>query len=348
MVLVGALGARLLRSQPAGIKLGSAAPANPTDDDLLFFKQLGVDCVFCAVPPEMNNLEGLLHIRKRYADAGLAVHNLRNLAVTNNQVDIVLNRPGRDAKIEVYKTWLRTLGAAGFHYTLSNFNLAQIVTSDFVDSRGSRTRDFDLNSPRMGIPADVPGGLAVMGSAKSLYFGREYSADEIWANYTYFVRQVAPVAEEAGVVIGFHPDDPPVPSLFGVPRILANFNDCRKALKIANSSHVGICLCCGTWAEGGTAMGIDTASAIRYFGARKQIYEIHFRNVSSPLPHFRETHVDNGYYDMSRVMKALVDIKYDGIVHLDHAVGMVGGGRTYEAFAMGYMRALRQRALDGH
>lgn len=355
VALGGALGLKLLHSprsiyanvkpQPPGIKLGSVAPANPTDDDLLFFKQLGVDCVFCAVTPEFNSVDGLLRIKKRYADAGLTVDNIRNLAVTNNQVDIVLNRPGRDNRIEAYKTWLRTLGAAGFRFTLSNFNLAQIVTSEFVETRGSRTRDFDLNSSKMGIPAEVPGGLAVMGSARSLYFGRGYSTEEIWANYTYFVKQVVPVAEEAGIVIAFHPDDPPVPSLFGVPRIMANLNDCRKALKIANSPNVGICLCCGTWAEGGTAMGVDPAGAIRYFGARKQIYEVHFRNVSSPLPHFQETHVDNGYYDMYKAMKALVDVKYDGIVHLDHAVPMVGGDRTYQAFALGYMRALRQRAL---
>ena len=162
IALGGVLGATLLRSpqsssatvrpQPPGIKLGSVAPANPTDDDLLFFKQLGVDCVYCAVPPDLNSVEGLLEIKKRYADAGLTVHNMRNLAVTNNQVDIVLNRPDRDKKIEVYKTWLRTLGGAGFHYTLSNFNLAQIVTSDFTETRGSGTRDFDLSSPKLGVP----------------------------------------------------------------------------------------------------------------------------------------------------------------------------------------------------
>jgi mannonate dehydratase len=353
--VLGAFGASLLpasrsacatvRQQPPGIKLGCAAPANPTDDDLLFFKQLGADCVFCAVTPELNSVEGLLHIRKRYADAGLTVHNMRNLPVTNNQADIVLNRSGRDQKIEVYKAWLRTLGKAGFHYTISNFNTAQIVTSSFVDTRGSRTRDFDLNSSGMGIPADVPGGLNLMGSAKSLYFGRAYGADEIWANFTYFVKQVAPVAEEAGIVIGLHPDDPPVSPLFGVARILSSFNDCKKALRIANSPNVAMCLCCGTWAEGGAAMGIDPAGAIRYFGGHGQIYEVHFRNVSAPLPHFQETHVDNGYYDMYQAMKGLVDVKYNGIVHLDHAVPMVGGGRTYEAFAMGYMRAMRQRAL---
>src|ERR1700684_2560956 len=122
----GTLGATLLgspksswgtvRPQPPGIKLGCAAPPDPTDEDLLFFRQLGVDCVYCAVKPEFNSVEGLLRIKKRYADAGLTVHNMRNLAVTNNQTDIVLNRPGRDQKIEAYKTWVRTLGKAGFHY----------------------------------------------------------------------------------------------------------------------------------------------------------------------------------------------------------------------------------------
>jgi mannonate dehydratase len=336
-----------VRPQPPGVKLGSAAPAEPTDDDLRFFKQLGVDVVYCAVPPALQSVEGVLQIKKRYADAGLRVHNVRNLAVTNNQADIVLNRLGRDKKIEDYKNWLRTIGRAGFHYTISNFNIAQIALSGFADIRGSRDRDFDINAPEMGIPGDTPGGIAIMGSAKSLFFGREYTRDEIWANYTYFVKQVVPVAEEESVAIGFHPDDPPVPSLFGVPRILSTFEDCQKALKIAASPNVGMCLCCGTWAEGGKAMGIDPAGAIRHFGPRKQIYEIHFRNVSSPLPHFHETYVDNGYYDMYRIMKALVDVKYDGIVQLDHFVPMVGGNRTYEAFAMGYMRAMLQRALAG-
>jgi mannonate dehydratase len=289
-------------------------------------------------------VEGLRKIRSRYAEAGIPVHNIRNLGVTNNQVDIVLNRKARNQKIEEYKNWLRTLSGAGFTYTLSNFNLAQIVTTSFTETRGSQTRVFDMRAAQMGIPADVPGGLNLMGSAASLYFDREYSRDEIWDNYTYFIKQVVPVAEEVGVLIGLHPDDPPVPSLFGVPRILANLADCNKALKIANSANVGICLCCGTWAEGGAAMGSDPAAAIRHFGSAR-IREVHYRNVSSALPSFQETHVDNGYYDMFKAMRALVDIGYDGIVHLDHAVPMMGGSRTYEAFAMGYMRAMRQAAL---
>ena len=175
MALGGALGTMLLewpgtssalvRPQPPGIKLGSAAPADPTDEDLLFFRQLGVDCVYCAVTPERSSVESLLGIKKRYADAGVTVHNIRNLGVTNNQVDIVLNRPDRDKRIEAYKTWVRALGQAGFHYTLSTFNLAQIVSSGLTDTRGSQTRDCDLSSSQLGIPGDNPVPTAAKGPA---------------------------------------------------------------------------------------------------------------------------------------------------------------------------------------
>ena len=85
-----------------------------------------------------------------------------------------------------------------------------------------------------------------------LSHGRVFTKEEIWDNYTYFIKQVARVAEEDGVRIGIHPDDPPVPMLAGVPRcIFSNFDGYKRAMEIANSPNVGICLCCGTWLEGG-------------------------------------------------------------------------------------------------
>ncbi len=82
---------------------------------------------------------------------------------------------------------------------------------------------------------------------------------------------------------------------------------------------------------------------IRYFGAEK-IWKIHFRNVDAPLPHFVETFMDNGYYDMYKIMKALHDVKFSGITILDHSPGMVGGGYTQTAYGFAYMRALLDRA----
>jgi mannonate dehydratase len=178
-----------------------------------------------------------------------------------------------------------------------------------------------------------------------LSHGRVFSQEEIWDNYTYFIRQVAPVAEENGVRIGIHPDDPPVPVLAGVPRcIFGNFDGYRRAMEIANSPNVGICLCCGTWLEGGKQLtGKDPEEMIRYFGANK-IWKIHFRNVSAPLPRFVETFMDDGYYDMYKIAKALRDVNFDGIVILDHSPSLTGGHYAEQAYGFAYMKALFNRA----
>ena len=115
-------------------------------------------------------------------------------------------------------------------------------------------------------------------------------------------------------------------------------------MEIANSPNVGICLCCGTWLEGGRQLtGKDPEEMIRYFGAQK-IWKIHFRNVSAPLPHFVETFMDNGYYDMNKVMKALRDVNFDGIVILDHTPTLAGGANAQTAYGFAYMKALLNRA----
>ncbi len=74
--------------------------------------------------------------------------------------------------------------------------------------------------------------------------------------------------------------------------------------------------------------GADPVQMIQYFGPRKKLFKIHFRNVSAPLPHFSETLIDDGYYDMTKVMQALVDVDFDGIVIPDHVptLGVAPGG----------------------
>jgi len=128
---------------------------------------------------------------------------------------------------------------------------------------------------------------------------------------------------------------------------------------------IGLCLCCGTWLEGGKQLtGKDPAEMIHYFGAQKKIFKIHFRNVSAPLPHFIETFMDNGYYDMYKIMKALREVNFDGIVIPDHIPGLGRMGTAQGsasagpsaprpsgnvnqagiAYSIAYMRALRDRA----
>jgi hypothetical protein len=108
-----------------------------------------------------------------------------------------------------------------------------------------------------------------------LSHGRVYSEQEIWENYTYFVKAVVPVAKEAGVRIGIHPDDPPLPVLAGVPRcIFGNFDGYRRAFEIANSPNIGMCLCSGTWLEGGKYTRKSLLETIQYFGSRRKIFKV--------------------------------------------------------------------------
>ena len=88
----------------------------------------------------------------------------------------------------------------------------------------------------------------------------------------------------------------------------------------------------------------DPAEMIRYFGPEK-IWKIHFRNVSAPLPHFVETFMDNGYYDMYQIMKALQEVRFDGIVILDHTPEVVGGHHAEQSYGFAYMKALKNRAV---
>jgi mannonate dehydratase len=346
LMLRGALGAAALSgsseaathtAQP-GIKLCAQASAKPTDEELLFLRQIGAEYVSIASPPELRTADGFKQIKARYAQAGITVWNIGNTAV-HNMPEVTLNLPGREEKIEDYKQYLRNLSDAGIYYTTYAHMGNGIWSSGRATIRGASGRQFDLASP------DKLGSWDGAVFKEPLSHGREFTKEEIWENYTYFIRQVAPVAEETGVRIGIHPDDPPVPVLAGVPRcIFSSFDGYRRAMEIAASPNVGICLCCGTWLEGGRQItGKDPEEMIRYFAAQK-IWKIHFRNVSAPLPHFVETFMDNGYYDMYKIMKALRDVNFDGIVILDHTPDLIGGGHAATAYGFAYMRALVNRA----
>ena len=205
-----------------------------------------------------------------------------------------------------------------------------------VEHRGYTSREFDLSDFR--------------GRVEKRQFDREYSADEIWANYTYFVKAVLPVAEESGVKLALHPDDPPLAKMNGVAKLFTHYDGYRRAEEIAgNSRNWGLTFCVGTWSEGGDRMGKDVFEMIRDFGGRGKIFEVHFRNVTGPLPHFVETFPDDGYMDMYQVMKALRQVQFNGAAEPDHVPRLAGDSgllRAGTAYCIAYMRAMLRRANE--
>ena len=322
---------KALESLAPGIKISLQIPTNFNDEDLTFAKQIGVKYV--SIPTSGGTYEVFSDFKKRVEAAGLLVANIGNSNV-HNMPEVTLNLPGRDRKIEEYKQYLRDLGRAGLHYTTYAHMGNGIWSSKTETARGGApARAFHL--------ATAKGQWIDKTFEPPLTQGRKFTPEELWENYTYFIRQVVPVAEEAGVRIGIHPDDPPYPELGGVPRcIFGNFDGYIRALKIANSPNVGVCLCCGTWMEGGHYMGKDVFEAARAFAHMGKLWKIHFRNVSSPVPDFTETFVDDGYTDMKKLMRTLVDVDFRGILIADHVPGMVGDRHTGWAFSLGYIRAL--------
>lgn len=317
-----------------GIKVSLQISSSATDEDLQFAQQLGVGYVNIPNGGPSATLETFMRLKERVEAAQLKVWNIGNSNV-HNMSEVTLNLPGRDEKIEEYKTFLRNLAKTGIFYTTYAHMGNGIWSSARESTRGGASaRAFDTEKD----PKGHWGNKVFEGP---LTHGRKFSKEELWENYTYFIKQVVPVAEELGMRIGIHPDDPPVPELGGVPRcIFGNFDGYMKALEIANSPNIGVCLCAGTWMEGGKQMGKDVYEAARAFAKLGKLWKIHFRNVSGPIPRFVETFVDNGYTDMLKLMKTLYEVDFRGALIADHVPTMVGGPRVGWAYSIGYIKAL--------
>lgn len=321
-----------------GIQVGAQLAASASDEDIAFVRQLGVEWIMTGLENRADHsAETYVALRKKFKQKGLKIYRLAN-PFCHNMEEVILNLAGRDEKIEEYLRYIRNLGAAGIRYATYAHMANGIWSSGEREIRGGAIgRTFSFSNSPVGQWLDRTWKGATT-------HGRRYGEEELWENFKYFIRRVAPVAEEAGVCIGIHPDDPPIYDLGGIPRCLfGSFEGYRRAIELADSPFIGVCLCVGCWLEGGAAMGKSVVDTIRYFGARRKLFKVHVRNVTAPMPEgFTETLPDDGYMDMSQVMRALKEVGFDGAVISDHLPRIIGGRRAAEAFSIGYLRALVQ------
>ncbi len=301
-----------------------------------FLQQLGVEWVMLVnhqVP------EHSAACYKELKDA-LAEHGLKIFRIANdklhNMPDVTLGLKNRDEMVERYLQYITDLGAAGIRY------------ATYAHMGNGIWRNYERRPVRGGA---IAGGLDLKAPNHSEAFGhfewplshgRVFSEDELWENYEYFIKQVIPAAESAGVYIGVHPDDPPVYTMAGVPRcIFGSFEGYKRALEIAGSPNIGVCLCVGCWLEGGEEMGCTPEEFIRYLGERNKLFKLHVRNVTAPLSApggFNETFPDAGYYNLVNVLAALDETGFDGVIMNDHLIDMVGGHYTCEAYFTAYLK----------
>jgi mannonate dehydratase len=194
---------------------------------------------------------------------------------------------------------------------------------------GARSGGYDDATMRRAAPMAEPGSI---------------STDQLWAAHEYFLRAVVPVAEEAGVRICLHPDDPPLPEVRGVPRIMGTPGAFDRVLATVPSAYSGITVCQGNF----TLMTDDLPALIRRWGAQGKIFFVHFRDVAGDASRFIEVFHDEGPTDMLECMRAYHETGFDGPMRPDHVPALAGeSNESYgyatlgRLFAVGYITGLR-------
>jgi mannonate dehydratase len=166
----------------------------------------------------------------------------------------------------------------------------------------------------------------------------------MWERIRYFYERIIPVADEAGVTIGAHPNAPPERVYRGVEQVLNTAEGLKRLVDLVPSPRNGLLLCPGTLHQMGTGPA-HTLAAIEHFVERGQVFNAHFRNPRGTVPigYYQEDFLDEGDLDMLAVMRLLHRHDYQGSLDPDHAVGIVGdtGGRIEFAWELGYMKALK-------
>jgi mannonate dehydratase len=283
----------------------------------------------------------------RVEAAGLPVSVIESLPVHE---DIKLGRPSRDELLDHYRASLRNLGAEGIRIVCYNFMplfdwLRTRVDAPLPD--GSTSLAYDQRE----VDAMDPGGLALPGWDPSyapeaagdlLAAFRELSAEDLWAHLAYFLAAVAPAAEEAGIRLAIHPDDPPWP-VFGVPRIVSSEAALARLLDIYPRPANGLCLCVGSL---GASPANDIPRIVRRFVAAGRVHFLHLRNIAHTGPQaFQETGHLHGALDLADLVAALAAAGYDGPVRPDHGRA-IWGERGRPGYGL-YDRALGAMYLQG-
>jgi mannonate dehydratase len=243
---------------------------------------------------------------------------------------IKLGLPGRDEEIDEVCALIRAMGELGIPVWCYEWMpvLNWIRTDLKLPSRGGAlVTGFDIRDSEKMPTIDVG----------------DLTEDKLWENLEYFLRKVVPVAEESGVSLAMHPDDPPISPVRGTPRIMRSIVAYDRLLDLVPSSVNGVALCQGNF----TLMTEDLPEAIRHFGSKKKIFFVHFRDVQGTAEHYQETFHDIGKTDMAECVRAYRDVGFDGICRPDHVPTMEGDNNDrpgYSSigrlFAIGYIRGL--------
>lgn len=291
--------------------------------------------------PTPWSAESLTALRAAIEAEGLALAALENFNPAHWH-DVLLDGPQRDAQIRTVQQFLRNLGAAGIPVMGYNFSLAGVwghVEGPYARGGAASVGFLGPQGPRETPLAKGTVWNMIYDSDAEPGFQEPVSSERLWARLDAFLDAVLPVAEEAGVALALHPDDPPMPALRGCARLVYQPHLYQRVLDRHPSPCNQLEFCIGSLAE--MTDGDVYAAADRY-SRQGAIAYVHFRNVRGKVPCYHEVFVDEGDVDMKRIARILHRNRYEGVLIPDHTPQMACAAPWHAgmAFALGYMRGL--------
>jgi mannonate dehydratase len=284
--------------------------------------------------------EKLRDLRAAINAEGLELAAIENFD-PSHWYDILLDGPRKAQQIEDIKTIIRNMGRAGIPVMGYYFSVAGVWGRH--ETSGARGGAPAVGYMERYVPEQTP---IPLGTAWNMIYNPDapagdigsVSEEEVWQRLTDFLTELVPVAEEAGVRLAAHPDDPPLPVLRQTGRLLYHPDRFERLLSIVPSRSNALELCLGTVAE---MQGGDIYDVVDRHSRADQIGYIHFRNVRGKVPNYEEVFIDEGDVDMIRVLRILKQNGYEGVLIPDHTPQMTCDAPWHAgmAYALGYMNA---------
>lgn len=291
-------------------------------------------------PDQVWTAQELIKVRHDTEAAGLKLEAVENFDPAH-WGDILLDGPRRREHIENVKTILRRLGEAGIPIMGYNFSIAGVAGRTKGNYARGGAPSVGMEGPyNLPMPNGLVWNMVVDPTAPTRDTGTIPPAthDQLWSRLQRFLDEVLPIAEKSGVRLALHPDDPPMPTVRGQPRLVYQPSMYQRVIDLNPSPANQLEFCVGSLAE--MTEG-DIYEVVDQYSRQNRIGYVHLRNIRDKVPHYKETFIDDGEVDVLRVLAILKKNRFDGVIIPDHAPQMTCAAPWHAgmAFAMGYLKA---------
>ncbi|MDR0863775.1 MAG: mannonate dehydratase [Candidatus Symbiothrix sp.] len=283
------------------------------------------------------SVDELLRIKKEINACGLELEAIENFDPAI-WYDVLLDGPRKNEQIANLQQLIRNVGAAGIKIMGYNFSLAGVTSR--IEGEFARGGAISVAMDKVD-ETPIPNGMVWNmvynpNAPEGVLAGITH--EELWRRFQFFIENMIPVAEEAGVVLAAHPDDPPMPFIRKTPRLVYQPRMYQKLIDYNQSPANQLEFCLGSVAE--MTEG-NIYEAVDQYSSQHRIAYIHFRNIVGKVPNYKEVFVDEGDIDMFRVLRILKKNNFTGVLIPDHTPQMTCNAPWYAgmAYAMGYMKA---------